>query len=146
MPFQETCALDETVRFVSAYLAGEETMTALCRAFGISRQWGYELVRRYQAEGAAGRAPRSRAPHHPSRAMAAEMTDAIVGLRGEYRVVLSPSAWADRSPQQTSAPLCPGPAGTKGLVRNTTRNLSMMFPVQSVNEVSGCSRWGNPEA
>jgi transposase len=84
MPFQETCALDETVRFVAACLAGEETMTALCRAFGISRQWGYELVRRYDAKGAAGLEPRSRAPHHPSRAMAAEIAAAIIGLRGEY--------------------------------------------------------------
>ncbi|MEX0601486.1 MAG: helix-turn-helix domain-containing protein, partial [Rhodothermales bacterium] len=61
MPFKETCVLDETVRFVAAYLEGDETMVSLCQAFGISRQWGYELVRRYQAEGAAGLSPRSRA-------------------------------------------------------------------------------------
>jgi putative transposase len=84
MPFQETCALDETVRFVAACLAGEETMTALCRRFGISRQWGYELLRRYDAQGAAGLEPRSRAPHHASRAMAEETAAAIIGLRGEY--------------------------------------------------------------
>jgi transposase InsO family protein len=84
MPFQETCALDETVRFVAAYLAGEETMTALCHRFGISRQWGYELMRRYDAKGAAGLEPRSRAPHHPGRAMADEIAQAIIGLRGEH--------------------------------------------------------------
>jgi transposase InsO family protein len=84
MPFQETCALDETVRFVAACLAGEETMTALCRRFGISRQWGYELVRRYDAKGIAGLEPRSRAPRHPSHAMADEIAEAIIGLRGEY--------------------------------------------------------------
>jgi len=81
MPFQETRALDEAVRFVTACLAGEEAMSELCRGFGISRQWGYELMRRYRAEGWSGLEPRSRAPHHPGRAMAAELADAIVAER-----------------------------------------------------------------
>jgi putative transposase len=83
MPFRETCVLDETVRFVAAYLKGEETMSALCRAFGISRQWGYALVGRYRAEGVAGLEPRSRAPRRPGRAMAPEIADAIIALRRE---------------------------------------------------------------
>jgi transposase InsO family protein len=81
MPFRETCVLDETVRFVATYLEGEETMSELCRTFGVSRQWGYELVRRYRAEGACGLEPRSRAPHRPGQAMAAEIAEAIIGLR-----------------------------------------------------------------
>jgi transposase InsO family protein len=81
MPFKETCILDATIGFVSACLEGEETMTALCQAFGISRQWGYELVRRYRTEGAVGLEPRSRAPHRPGRAMPAEIADAIIALR-----------------------------------------------------------------
>ncbi|MGO4126297.1 integrase core domain-containing protein [Inquilinus sp. YAF38] len=81
MPFQEISAVEEAVRFVTAYLAGEETMSELCRGFGISRQWGYELVRRYQAEGWSGLEPRSRAPHHPGQTMAAELAAAIVALR-----------------------------------------------------------------
>jgi transposase InsO family protein len=66
------------------YLEGEETMAALCRSFGISRQWGYELVRRFEAEGMAGLEPRSRAPRRPGRAMPAEIADAIVALRREH--------------------------------------------------------------
>lgn len=84
MPFMETCVLDETVRFVAAWLEGEETMASLCRQFGISRQWGYELVRRYEAEGLAGLEPRSRAPHRPAQAMAGEIADAILALRREH--------------------------------------------------------------
>jgi putative transposase len=83
MPFKETCVLDETVRFVSSYLEGERAMAELCRSFGISRQWGYELVRRYRAAGAAGLQPRSRAPHRPGRAMPADIADAIIALRCE---------------------------------------------------------------
>ena len=68
MPFRETCVLDETLRFVTASLAGEETMTDLCARFGISRTWGYELVKRYRTLGAQGLAPRSRAPLRHGRA------------------------------------------------------------------------------
>ncbi len=81
MPFRETCVLDETLSFVAACLEGEETMTSLCRQFGISRQWGYELMRRYEASGLAGLEPRSRAPHRPAQAMADEIAEAIVALR-----------------------------------------------------------------
>lgn len=84
MPFQETRALDEAVRFVTACLAGEETMSELCRGFGISRQWGYELMRRYRSEGWSGLEPRSRAPHYPGQRMAAEVADAIVALRAAH--------------------------------------------------------------
>jgi transposase InsO family protein len=66
------------------YLSGEETMTVLCSRFGISRQWGYELVRRYRLDGAAGLEPRSRAPHRPGRAMPVEVADAIIALRCEH--------------------------------------------------------------
>src|SRR5260370_27549590 len=63
MPFRETCILDETVGFVSACLEGEETMTWLCQSYGISRQWGYELLRREPAGGAAGRGGAPPGPH-----------------------------------------------------------------------------------
>jgi len=81
MAFKETCVLEEAFRFVTVYLKGEESMSSLCREFGISRQWGYELVRRYRAEGVAGLEARSRAPHRPAQAMAAEIADAIIALR-----------------------------------------------------------------
>ncbi len=83
MPFKETRLSDQKMRFISAWLEGESTMSYLCARFGISRAWGYELVRRYQAEGPAGLDPRSRAPHHHGRAMPAEMAAAIVALRRE---------------------------------------------------------------
>jgi putative transposase len=84
MPFKETCVLDETLRFVLACLEGEETMTSLCASFGISRQWGYELVRRYRSDGLSGLEPRSRAPHRPSQSMSGTIADAIIALRCEH--------------------------------------------------------------
>ena len=58
MPWKETCPMDERLQFVSACVAGEETMACLCRQFGISRKTGYKWLRRYESDGAAGLADR----------------------------------------------------------------------------------------
>jgi hypothetical protein len=42
MPWKETCALDERVRFVVEYDLKELTMAELCRKYGISRKTGYK--------------------------------------------------------------------------------------------------------
>jgi transposase len=81
MPWKETCVEDEKLRFIAAYLAGDEPMTALCASFSISRDSGYRLVARYRTEGIDGLMPRSRAPHHPVRAMAPAVAEAIIALR-----------------------------------------------------------------
>jgi putative transposase len=73
--------MDERLRFIAEHMKGELPMTALCAGFGISRETGYELVRRYQVEGVAGLIPRSRAPHHPGQTMPAAIAAAIVALR-----------------------------------------------------------------
>jgi hypothetical protein len=43
---------NEKLRFVAAWKMGETIVTALCASFGVSRQAGYELLRRDRAEGA----------------------------------------------------------------------------------------------
>ena len=82
MPWKETCVADEKLRFIAEVMRGEVPMSALCAQFGISREAGYELRRRYDAEGAAGLQPRSRAPHR-RKEMVKEVAEAIVSLRRE---------------------------------------------------------------
>jgi len=53
----------------------------LCERYGISRQTGYELKRRYLVEGLSGLEERSRAPKRPGRVTAAELVVRIVDLR-----------------------------------------------------------------
>ena len=84
MPFKETCVEEETMRFVAACLKNEANMTQRCEAFGISRQWGYELLKRFRAEGPAGLVPLSRAPHRHGRAMPAAVAGSILRLRCEW--------------------------------------------------------------
>jgi putative transposase len=83
MGWKETCALDEKLRFVAERLRGEVSMVESCVRYGISRETGYEVMRRYRAEGAAGLEPRSRAPHRPANAMEPSIAAAIIALRQE---------------------------------------------------------------
>jgi transposase InsO family protein len=73
--------MDQKLQFMAECLRGDEPMTMLCERYGISRQTGYELKRRYAAQGFLGLEERSRAPHRHGRAIAAELIVRIVDLR-----------------------------------------------------------------
>ena len=48
MPWSETCAMDERMRFVIAASEDETVMSEICVEFGISRQTGYKWLERYR--------------------------------------------------------------------------------------------------
>jgi transposase InsO family protein len=73
--------MDQKMMFVSDCLRGDEPMTVLCERYGISRQTGYVLKRRYLAEGPSGLVERSRAPHHHGHATGAEVIARLIELR-----------------------------------------------------------------
>ena len=54
--------MDERVRFVWDVQRGFESVSQLCRQFGISRKTGYKWMARYEAEGIEGLRERSRRP------------------------------------------------------------------------------------
>ncbi|WP_154674610.1 helix-turn-helix domain-containing protein, partial [Mesorhizobium erdmanii] len=62
MVWRETGIMDERLRFVVDCLSGEETMTQLCAAYGISRKSGYKWLGRYREFGPEGLHDRPRAP------------------------------------------------------------------------------------
>jgi len=67
MPWKETNAMNEKVKFISAWLTNEYTMTDLCKQFNISRETGYKIVNRYKVEGIRGLEEHSRAHYrHPA--------------------------------------------------------------------------------
>jgi transposase InsO family protein len=84
MPWLETDVIKERTRFVLEYESGLFTMTELCERFGISRQTGYELWKRYQGAGLAGLADRARGPKSCPHRTAAEVEQALVALRRRY--------------------------------------------------------------
>jgi transposase InsO family protein len=73
--------MEERMRFVLAVEAGEESMAALCRRFGVSRQNGYKWLARYQEEGAPGLFDRSRAPLTHPQEMDAAAAERCVAVR-----------------------------------------------------------------
>lgn len=152
MPWKETCAVDERMKFIVDWerlvVTDELSMSALCERYGVSRKTGYGLVARYEAEGLAGLAARSRAPHRHPNATPLALETAILDVRGGH-----PSwgakklrAWlAQRWPQE------PWPAlstiseilDRHGLVRRRKRRLkvppgaSPLDPCLAANDVWG---------
>lgn len=62
----------------------------LCRRFGISPQTAYKWLARYESEGSAGLADRSRRPHHSPGVTSAALQEAVVQLRQQH------PAWGGR--------------------------------------------------
>jgi putative transposase len=84
MPWQGVCPMELRMRLVNALLADEDSMTALCEEYGVRRKTGYKWLARFRAEGAAGLAERSRAPHVVPWAVTQAQAEAIVGLRRQH--------------------------------------------------------------
>jgi transposase InsO family protein len=85
MPWEESCAMDERVRFISDYLRRELSMTELCERHQISRKTGYKWLWRYAEFGAAGLHERSRAPLVHGGATAPEIVAEIVEMREAHK-------------------------------------------------------------
>ena len=64
LPWKETSAKSERLRFIRWWKEGEESVAELSRQFGISRKTAHKMIARYAAEGEGGLLDRSRAPHH----------------------------------------------------------------------------------
>src|SRR5512135_850464 len=81
MPWRETCAMDERMRFVLSCEAGEESFSALCRGYGVSRRTGYKWLERYRAAGPVGLVDRSRAPHAHPNGTAESVGERLIAVR-----------------------------------------------------------------
>ena len=81
MPWKETDAMEERLKFVLAMELGEVAVAELCRRYGVSRKTGYKWWHRYRASGISGLAPLSRAPRHHPQAVSAAVREAVLALR-----------------------------------------------------------------
>jgi putative transposase len=81
MPWLETNPMEERMRFIVAHEQGLYSMTELCERHGISRQAGYDVLKRYQAEGVEGLKDRSHAPKHCPHKITPEVAEALLQLR-----------------------------------------------------------------
>jgi len=72
---------EQRIRFAVAAERREHSFGELCEEFGISRSAGYKWWRRYQAEGVAGLAPRSRRPHNSPQRTPPAIEQKVIELR-----------------------------------------------------------------
>jgi transposase InsO family protein len=80
MPWNECNRMDERLRFVARLLEGE-SMSALCREFGISRPTGYKFFKRYKDIGLDGLEDRSRRPYRHANKLPFQIERAILAIK-----------------------------------------------------------------
>ena len=82
MPWKESSVMDERLRFVARLLDGE-SMTEVCRDFGVSRKTGYKIFDRYKQHGLEALADRSRRPVRFANQLPAQLEARIVAIKRE---------------------------------------------------------------
>jgi transposase InsO family protein len=84
MPWKVSGVVERRQEFLADYVSGQWTMTDLCRAYGISRPSGYQVLRRYASDGELGLEEQSRAPgRHPNQTPPA-IEQQVLELRREH--------------------------------------------------------------
>ena len=85
MPWKVSQAVEQRFEFVRAVEKGEQSMAAVCRQFGISRQTGYKWWRRYlEGPGTEMLVEHSRRPHSNPRQIDDSVGDLVAAARGRY--------------------------------------------------------------
>lgn len=84
MPWRATCPMDERTQFIAACLLHEESMSQVCRRFGVSRKTGYKWLSRYTAGGPPALIERSHAAHRQPAAVSTGVERAILALRAKH--------------------------------------------------------------
>jgi transposase InsO family protein len=84
MPWKILSAVGERWRFARAALKHLKPFSALCHAFGISRQCGYKWLRRFHQDGRAGLLNLSRRPRCSPRRTSLRWRQAVRRLRLRY--------------------------------------------------------------
>ena len=82
MPWKESSVMEERLRFVARLLEGE-SMSEVCREFGISRKTGYKIYNRYQEQGLEALCDRSRRPVRYANQLPQQIEQMIVSLKRE---------------------------------------------------------------
>lgn len=81
MSWREATVMSEKLRFVELVYCPNSNISALCRAFGISRKTGYKLINRFKREGLEGLIERHRRPYTIPNQTAPEIKELILSAR-----------------------------------------------------------------
>lgn len=84
MPWTETSSVNERMKFIEAWRSGTWEMTELCRHFNVSRKTGYKWRARFEEQGPAGLADRSRAPRSCPHQTSPAVRELILATKRKY--------------------------------------------------------------
>lgn len=84
MPWRVTTVQEIRRSFCERVLAGESSMSSLCREFGISRRTGYKWLGRYKRGGLKGLSDRSRRPRQSPGRSSAALEALVVSFKQQY--------------------------------------------------------------
>src|SRR5262249_40810767 len=85
MSWKALCRVARRLQFVKLALKAHESMSRLCRSFGISRNNGYKWKRRFEQEGCRGLEDRTSRPHHSPQRTDRKWLTRIRRLRRSHR-------------------------------------------------------------
>jgi transposase len=83
MPWNESKLMDERLKFVARLLDGE-SMTRVCRDFGISRKTGYKIFSRYKDSGLEVLVDHSRRPYRQANRLPVQEERTILKLKAKW--------------------------------------------------------------
>ena len=137
LPWKETSAESERMRFIELKATVAGTVADLCRWFGISRKTAYKLIGRYEAHGRDGLRDRSRAPHRHANATPRDVAERIVKAKRTH------PSWG---PKKLVAWLRSGEPDVAWALRPAQRPASWTGPVWSrdANAVAGPPHGASP--
>ena len=78
MPWEQTSAMDQRVKFIADWLSGVYSKVDLCKAYGISRPTADKWIERYRQGGVRGLEELSRAPRNHPNATPEEACEMII--------------------------------------------------------------------
>ena len=85
MSWKQITSLARRLRLVKMALQAGQSMSRLCRSFGISRRTGYKWKARFEREGVRGLRDRSHRPHHSPQQLMVQWLSRVRRLRRKYR-------------------------------------------------------------
>lgn len=142
MPWSETSAMDERIRFIADHQLGVFAVTELCARYGISRPTAYKWIQRYGADGPPGLLERTHRPQHCPHQTPLALIEALAGAR-HHHPTWGPKKllWLlDRQHPDWPWP-APSTAGLwlkrRGLVRGRPRRRPLSHPGRPTTQATG---------